>query len=76
MPSQCSVPYIRNNAQFILFSIIVAVVNVALFVARCIQYKDFKQWDGVNTNYWVMFARASGENHHAHPIDTNFPNYF
>ena len=60
VPSQCSVPYIRNNAQFILFSIIVAVVNVALFVARCVEYKDFKMWDGVNVNYWIMFAKASG----------------
>ena len=72
IPSQFTVPYIRNNAQFIIFSILVAVVNIGLFVARCVEFKDFKQWDGVNTNYWVILARASGKEYKLFQVAEQF----
>ena len=61
IPHQCTVPYIRNNSQFIAFSLIVAVVNIALFIARAYEFRSFKQWDGFHTNYWIILARAAGK---------------
>ena len=54
-----SVPYARNNGQFIMFSVFLAIVNISLFVSRAIEYRNFKNWDG-STNFWIIFARASG----------------
>ena len=59
IPRQLSVPYARNNGQFIMFSLFLAIVNIALFVSRSIEYRNFKNWDG-STNYWIIFARAAG----------------
>lgn len=61
IPHQMTVPYVRNNGPFILFSLIMAVINVSLFAARCYEYRNFKMWNGIDTNYWVIFARAGGQ---------------
>ena len=41
IPRQLSVPYARNNGQFIMFSIFLAMVNISLFVSRAIEYRNF-----------------------------------
>lgn len=60
VPHEMSVPYFRNNAQFLAFGLLYAVVNLALFIGRCWEYRNFKNSDGTR-NWWIIVARANGE---------------
>ena len=59
-PNLLSLSYIQNNKGLVLFAILMALINMVLFAYTCVQFKDFKNWDGFSANYWVMLARASG----------------
>ena len=55
-----SVPYVRNNAQYLSFSAILILINVGLIVGRLYEYSTFKNADG-SLNWCVMIARATGK---------------
>ncbi|XP_068623953.1 NADPH oxidase 5 [Battus philenor] len=52
-PHQLSWPYIKNNQVFVGYLALFFLVNLGLFVARCVEYR--------NANGFVMFARACGQ---------------
>jgi len=60
MPHQMSVPYVRNNFQFLTFSLTFILVNVGLFVSRSVDYWHFKNADG-SRNWCILLARACGQ---------------
>lgn len=60
IPHQFSVPYMRNNMEFIGFTILFILLNVGLFVARCYEYRNFKNYD-YTRNWWIIMARACGQ---------------
>jgi hypothetical protein len=60
IPHVLSVPYVRNNAQFIAFTLLFTLVNLGLIIGRLYEYRIFKNADG-SRNWCVMIARASGE---------------
>ena len=55
-----SVPYVRNNAQFLSFTVLLTLVNIGLIVGRLYEYRGFKNSDG-SLNWCIMIARASGQ---------------
>ncbi|KPJ03893.1 NADPH oxidase 5 [Papilio xuthus] len=52
-PHQLSWPYIKNNQVFLGYLALFFLINLALFAARCVEYR--------NANGFVMFARACGQ---------------
>eukprot|EP00095_Tigriopus_kingsejongensis_P006523 maker-scaffold172_size289735-snap-gene-1.32 protein:Tk06523 transcript:maker-scaffold172_size289735-snap-gene-1.32-mRNA-1 annotation:"nadph oxidase" len=60
VPHQFSIPYLRNNFQFLSFSFILLVINLGLFFGRLSEFKNFKNSNGTR-NWWIMFARAGGQ---------------
>lgn len=52
-PYQLSLNYLRNNYVFVSYLAFFFLMNVALFIARIVEY-----WDH---NIFVKFARASGK---------------
>jgi len=60
VPHQFSIPYMRNNLEFISFTILFILVNLGLFVARFYTFWDFKNYD-YTRNWWIIWARASGQ---------------
>nr|XP_049706149.1 NADPH oxidase 5 [Helicoverpa armigera] len=52
-PYQLSLPYLRNNYVFLTYLALFTLVNVGLFLARCVEYR--------NANGFVIFARACGQ---------------
>ena len=50
----------RNNLEFISFTILFILVNLGLFVARFYTFWDFKNYD-YTRNWWIIWARASGQ---------------
>ncbi|XP_024085279.1 NADPH oxidase 5 [Cimex lectularius] len=52
-PYQLTLPYIRNNYVYLIFVTVFFLVNLALFVSRSIQYRNY--------NVYVIFARACGQ---------------
>ena len=53
-------PYVRNNAQFLSFTVLLTLVNIGLIVGRLYEYRGFKNSDG-SVNWCIMIARASGQ---------------
>ncbi|KAF9415705.1 hypothetical protein HW555_006739 [Spodoptera exigua] len=51
-PYQLSRPYFKNNYVFLTYLALFTLVNVGLFVARCVEYRK--------ANGFVIFARACG----------------
>ena len=60
VPHQLSVPYIRNNLEFIGFTTFFILLNLGLFISRIFTFWDFKNHDGTR-NWWVIVARAGGQ---------------
>lgn len=60
VPHQLSVPYIRNNAEFLSFTLLLILVNLGLLLGRCYEYWGFKNSTGTR-NWWIIVARACGE---------------
>lgn len=60
IPHQLSVPYMRNNLEFISFTILFILVNLGLFLARVVTFWDFKNYDHTR-NWWIIMARACGQ---------------
>ncbi|TRY74386.1 hypothetical protein TCAL_04607 [Tigriopus californicus] len=60
VPHQMSIPYLRNNFQFLSFSLILLTINLGLFIGRLWDYRHFKNSNGTR-NWWIMFARAGGQ---------------
>ena len=58
MRSKLSWTAFRNNAVFLLFVIAFFCVNVGLFVARAIQFKD--EFSFMEGKYLYILARSSG----------------
>ena len=54
-----SVPYVRNNAQFLSFTALLTLINLGLIVGRLYEYSTFKNSDG-SVNWCIMIARATG----------------
>ncbi|KAJ0171651.1 hypothetical protein K1T71_012414 [Dendrolimus kikuchii] len=52
-PYQFSVPYIKNNDVYLTYLALFFLVNIGLFVARIVEYR--------NANYYTIFARACGQ---------------
>ncbi|CAH2057944.1 unnamed protein product, partial [Iphiclides podalirius] len=52
-PYQLSWPYFKNNQVFLGYLGLFFLVNLGLFAARCVEYR--------NANGFVMFARACGQ---------------
>ena len=50
----------RNNLEFISFSILFFLLNLGLFVSRFYTFWDFKNYD-YTRNWWIIFARAAGQ---------------
>ena len=51
---------LRRQWQLILFATLVAAVNVALFVARAVDFVGMRNlWDD-SQNFFYMFSRACG----------------
>jgi hypothetical protein len=50
----------RNNMEFIAFSVFFILLNVGLFVARFYEYWNFKNYD-YTRNWWIIVARACGQ---------------
>ena len=55
-----SVPYVRNNAQFLSFTALLTLINLGLIVGRLHEYSTFKNSDG-SVNWCIMIARATGQ---------------
>ena len=53
-------PYIRNNLEFITFTIIFILVNLGLCIGRIIEYWNFKNYD-FTRNWWIIWARVAGQ---------------
>ena len=60
VPHQFSVPYLRNNFQFLSFTFLLIVVNVGLFLGRLWSFWNFKNSDGATSNVWLILAKATG----------------
>ena len=60
VPHQLSVPYIRNNLEFIGFTTFFILLNLGLFISRFFTFWDFKNYD-LTRNWWIILARASGQ---------------
>ncbi|KAI8423439.1 hypothetical protein MSG28_012572 [Choristoneura fumiferana] len=52
-PYQLSLPYFRNNYVFLLFTAAFFIINIGLFVARCVEYQG--------SHVFVIMARACGQ---------------
>eukprot|EP00095_Tigriopus_kingsejongensis_P001891 maker-scaffold287_size221780-snap-gene-0.26 protein:Tk01891 transcript:maker-scaffold287_size221780-snap-gene-0.26-mRNA-1 annotation:"nadph oxidase 5-like isoform x5" len=66
LPHQFSRMYIRNNKQFLFFTIVfIFIVNVSLFVARAYYFKDFAMLNNFRPNPFYLLSRANGE----YPLD-------
>ncbi|XP_022126952.2 NADPH oxidase 5 [Pieris rapae] len=52
-PYQMSFPYFKNNHVFVMYLLMFFLLNLALFVARIVEY-----W---HSNVFVIFARACGQ---------------
>ncbi|XP_049880958.1 NADPH oxidase 5 [Pectinophora gossypiella] len=52
-PYQLSLPYFRNNYVFVIYLAIFFLVNIGLFVSRCIEYRE--------SNGFVILARGCGQ---------------
>ena len=61
-----SVPYVRNNAQFLSFTALLTLINVGLIVGRLYEYSTFKNSDG-SVNWCIMIARATGQRNEISP---------
>ena len=57
---QFSVAYIRNNFQFLSFTLVFALIQVVLVGTRLSEYWEFKNADG-SRNWAIIIARAFGE---------------
>ena len=62
-----SVPYVRNNAQFLSFTALLTLINLGLIVGRLYEYSTFKNSDG-SVNWCIMIARATGRSAQLHEI--------
>jgi len=60
VPRQFSFTYVRNNAQFLCFHLIFAIINLGLFASRLVEYRHFLNIDN-SRNWSIMLARAAGQ---------------
>lgn len=60
VPRQFSFTYVRNNAQFLCFHLIFAIINLGLFASRLVEYRHFLNVDR-SRNWSIMLARAGGQ---------------
>lgn len=61
LPHQFSMMYIRNNKQFLFFTLVfIIIINVALFVARAYYFKDFAMLNNFRPNPFYLLSRANG----------------
>ena len=57
----------RNNAQFLSFTLLLTLINLGLIVGRLYEYSTFKNSDG-SVNWCIMIARATGRSVGRHAI--------
>jgi len=60
LPHWMSMTFIMNNRPFFIFSLFLVIVNLVLFIARAVYFRNFPMLSGYRPNFFYMLSRANG----------------